>query len=121
MVLQVSWGDFDLLLTGDIPVSVEETLVPLLEPVEVLKVAHHGSRTSTGGPFLDRVRPEVALISVGRRNRFGHPAPSVLARLYRSDIRIHRTDRAGTLRLRARPDGSWRMVGAADASGVAGR
>lgn len=116
VVLHVSWGDFDLLLTGDISVEVEEGLSPLLEPVEVLKVAHHGSRTSTGGPFLERVRPQAALVSAGRRNRFGHPAPVVLARLRRAGIPVYRTDTGGTLRLRARPDGSWRMEGS-----VAGR
>lgn len=117
VVLQVTWGDFDLLLTGDIPVEVEAGLAPLLEPVEVLKVAHHGSRTSTGRLFLDRVRPEVALISVGRRNRFGHPAPVVLQRLRRAGVPVRRTDLGGTLRLQARADGSWRMDGAGAGAG----
>ncbi|HSG47878.1 MAG TPA: DNA internalization-related competence protein ComEC/Rec2 [Longimicrobiales bacterium] len=107
VVLLVSWGDFDVLLTGDISVGVEEEILPLLGPVEVLKVGHHGSRTSTGVPLLDRTRPLLSVISVGRGNRFGHPAPEVLARLREKGVRTLRTDQQGNVRILGRRDGSF--------------
>ncbi|MDT8342127.1 MAG: hypothetical protein RQ751_11500, partial [Longimicrobiales bacterium] len=110
VVLLVRWGEFDALLTGDGSVEVEASYLPLLGPVEVLKVGHHGSRTSTGDPLLERVRPQLSAISVGRANRFGHPAPEVLARLQRAGGRIVRTDRDGRITLRARRDGSFTVV-----------
>jgi competence protein ComEC len=109
VVLQVTWGEFDVLLTGDISVEVERDLVPHLRPVEVLKVAHHGSRTSTGGPFLTAVRPEISVISVGRGNRFGHPALEVLGRLGAAGVTVARTDLQGTIVIRGRRDGTHTM------------
>ncbi len=112
VVLHLRFGDFDALLTGDVSSTVEDGLPGLLGPdvkVEVLKVAHHGSRSSTSSAFLDHLDPDAALISVGRRNRFGHPTPDVLRRLLRRAIPIHRTDRSGSLRVRARSDGSFRI------------
>jgi competence protein ComEC len=64
-------------------------------PVAILKVAHHGSRSSSGEAFLSRVRPRNAVISCGRRNAFGHPHPASLARLLASGARIERTDHEG--------------------------
>jgi competence protein ComEC len=82
----------------------------LLSPrFQILKVGHHGSSTSTSRALLDRADPEVALISVGRRNRFGHPAPGVLGRLSARGTRILRTDIHGTLVVKARRDGSYRF------------
>jgi competence protein ComEC len=74
--------------------------------VELLKVGHHGSSTSTSDSLLMRASPEVALISVGRNNRYGHPSPDVLARLSRSGVRVLRSDQHGTVRVRAFADGS---------------
>jgi competence protein ComEC len=62
-------------------------------------VPHHGSRTSTTPALLARVAPRVALVGVGRRNRFGHPAPEVVARLAGAGVRVFRTDRDGDLAL----------------------
>lgn len=107
VVLRLSWGEFDALLTGDVSAEVEVTLLPFLQEVEFLKVGHHGSRTSSSTPFLDVVSPEVAVISVGRRNRFGHPAPEVLRRLQEAGSRVFRTDRDGDVLVRVRRDGSW--------------
>jgi competence protein ComEC len=61
----------------------------------VLKVPHHGSKTSSSPPFLDAVRPQVAVISVGQGNRFGHPSEEVLERL--EGTLVFRTDRNGTV------------------------
>ena len=71
---------------------------------------HHGSDTSTDSVLLAMARPEVALISVGRYNRYGHPSPFVLERLRRAGVRVRRTDREGTISILARPDGSYRVL-----------
>ena len=82
------------LLTGDIGAPTETALVAsgALPRVDALKVAHHGSRTSTTPVFLETARPRVAVLSCGRRNRFGHPAPVTLATLSRFGVVLLRTD-----------------------------
>jgi competence protein ComEC len=97
VVLEAVYGDVALLLTGDIGAGVERDITPLLTParVRILKVAHHGSRTSTSTGLLDAWRPQIAVISCGRGNTFGHPAPEVLARLEAIGARVYRTDRDG--------------------------
>ncbi|MBI3003672.1 MAG: DNA internalization-related competence protein ComEC/Rec2, partial [candidate division NC10 bacterium] len=94
-------GGTCLLLTGDIEEEAEGHLVANgpLPSVRVLKVPHHGSRTSSTAPFLDAVRPAVAVIQVGFGNRFGHPHPEVVARLQGTGARVFRTDRHGAVRL----------------------
>jgi competence protein ComEC len=111
LVLEVRLGSFSALLTGDAPAEVEETLLPrLLSPsIQVLKLGHHGSRTSTSPELLERITPEVALISAGLRNRFGHPHAAVLRRLEARGVKVYRTDQDGTLTLQARKDGSYRV------------
>jgi competence protein ComEC len=101
VVLEVRYGDVALLLTGDISADVERSIVPLLTParIRVLKVAHHGSRTSTSAALLDGWRPQIALISCGRGNTFGHPAPEVMDRLQSIGARVYRTDRDGEITL----------------------
>jgi competence protein ComEC len=101
VVLEVIYGDVALLLTGDIGADVERQIVPRLVPAKtrILKVAHHGSRTSTSQALLDAWRPDIALISCGRGNPFGHPAPEVIARLERAGARIYRTDLDGEITL----------------------
>jgi competence protein ComEC len=101
VVLEVIYGDVALLLTGDIGAEVERQLIPHLIPARtrILKVAHHGSRTSTSQALLDAWRPAIALISCGRGNPFGHPAPEVIGRLERAGVRIYRTDRDGEITL----------------------
>ena len=71
----------------------------MAEDIEILKVAHHGSHTSTTEIFLDAFSPEIALISAGRGNRFGHPAGEVIQRLDTRGILISWTDRMNTLRV----------------------
>ena len=101
VVLSVSYGDVALLLTGDISADVERAIIPHLPPapIRVLKVAHHGSRTSSSPPLLDAWRPQTALISCGRGNSFGHPAAEVVERLQSIGARIYRTDRDGEITL----------------------
>jgi len=111
VVLEVRFGDFSALLTGDAPSAAELRFAPsiLSSRVSVLKVGHHGSATSTSGTLLERALPEVALISVGQRNRFGHPDPEVLERLESAGVEVFRTDEGGDIRVRARADGSYRV------------
>lgn len=103
IVLRVRFGRQSVLLTGDIEKDAERTLVDDFGPrldADALKVAHHGSRTSTTAGFLDAASPATAVISCGRENPFGHPAASVLEELSRRRIRVFRTDRDGSVRLR---------------------
>ena len=97
IVTEARLGSRRLLLTGDIEAEAEEALAGQLHPASILKIAHHGSRTSSTAALLDAVRPRIALISCGRANLFGHPHPSVLDALRRRQIRSWRTDRNGTV------------------------
>ena len=101
VVLEIVYGDVALLLTGDIGADVERAIIPHLTParVRILKVGHHGSRTSTSQLLLDAWPPHMALISAGRGNTFGHPTPDVLNRLTASGTRIYRTDLHGQITL----------------------
>ncbi|OHA08315.1 MAG: hypothetical protein A3A44_02400 [Candidatus Sungbacteria bacterium RIFCSPLOWO2_01_FULL_60_25] len=85
------------LLTGDAEDEVEREMLRSGASVaaDVLKVGHHGSKTSTSDAFLEAVRPNIAVISVGAKNRYGHPFQLVLDRLGRAGVRILRTDRDG--------------------------
>ena len=98
IVLLGSVGSQRFLLTGDIEEGVDPVLVARgLPHVDVLKVAHHGSRTATTDALLSAIDPTVGLISVGARNTFGHPAPGTLARLGAHGVATYRTDLDGTL------------------------
>ncbi len=97
-VLRIRHGRRSALLVGDAEAAAERALVakdPAALRADLLKLGHHGSRTSTTPPFLDAVRPSVALVCSGVRNRYGHPDPGVLAALRARDITIARTDRGG--------------------------
>ncbi len=114
VVLEVTWGDFSALLTGDADAKVEAAVLARIgagapPAVTLLKVGHHGSITSTAEAFVSAIRPQYAVISVGARNRYGHPDPQVLARLERAGARVFRTDLQGTVLLTARPDGTVRV------------
>lgn len=96
IVLQLSFGQSQALLTGDITEKVESQLD--LGKVEVLKVAHHGSKFSTSEEFLSKIKPKLAIISVGE-NRFGHPAQETLERLSKAGIKVLRTDQEGNIEI----------------------
>lgn len=113
VVLRVTFGEFDAVLSGDAGLPVESLLLGRLSRVELLKVGHHGSAGSSGGPWLTALGPRVAVISVGP-NAYGHPAPAVLERLAERDIAVFRTDRHGTVTVRT--DGRYLAVTREDAS-----
>jgi competence protein ComEC len=99
IVVKVSFGDVDVLFTGDIEATAENAIVARGEDVgsEILKVAHHGSKNGSSMAFLNAVHPETAVISVGANNPYGHPAPEVLSRLASAGAIIYRTDQLGTI------------------------
>jgi competence protein ComEC len=99
VVLRAVIGRWSVLLTGDVERDAEEMLASRDIQADILKVAHHGSRTSTTPPLLDAVRPRIALISCGLHNTFGHPHPSVVESLRARGVRIWRTDRNGSIDL----------------------
>lgn len=109
-------GRFHYVNTGDATQAEEAALVAAWPAeslrADVLKVGHHGSRTSSGPPFLHAVDPAVAVISAGEGNRYGHPHVEVLDRLRAmGTARIWRTDRHGTLCVEIAGDGRWRVRG----------
>lgn len=112
-VIHVRYAGFSALLTGDAPAWVEERLAARYGPgirADVLKAGHHGSRTSSSAAFLDAVQPELAVISAGVRNDYGHPHREVLGRLRARGIQVARTDEDGTVRVAVEPGGGeWRV------------
>lgn len=94
IVLRLDYGDFSMLLMGDAEAQTEQRLLgkDIDLKAKVLKVAHHGSKYATSQDFVNRVKPEVAIISDGAWNRYGHPAQPVLDRLKAAGAKMFRTD-----------------------------
>ena len=99
IVARLDYGDFSILLPGDAEEQTEHRMLgkDLELRATILKVAHHGSKYATSGDFLTRVQPEVAIISDGEWNRYGHPAQAVLDRLKAASARVYRTDLQGEI------------------------
>ncbi|MGB0680548.1 MAG: DNA internalization-related competence protein ComEC/Rec2, partial [Polyangiales bacterium] len=99
LVLQLQHGARRVLLTGDIEAEAEAELLRrgVMSPVDVLKVGHHGSRTSSTAPWTATLRPKLAVISCGRANAFGHPAGSVTRRLQQAGARVLVTADVGSV------------------------
>jgi len=99
VVTRLVYDDIEILLTGDIEKKVENYLVNQDFELEsdILKLAHHGSKTSSSYNFLKKVDPEVAVISVGENNRYKHPSQEVLERI--KDLIIYRTDEDGDIKI----------------------
>jgi competence protein ComEC len=103
LVMRLAFGRNTFLLTGDMERQVEAQLSAdgHLSHVDVLKVPHHGSKTSSTADLLDALRPEFAIISDGYGNSYGHPHPDVLARLTERGASVLRTDRDGLVSIRS--------------------
>ena len=101
VVIRLTRGDQSILLTGDTEHETDAALAAWGERAKarILKVAHHGSRTSSSSVFLGAVQPEVALISCGIDNKFKHPSPEVVARFGALGVRVERTDLVGAIRI----------------------
>jgi competence protein ComEC len=102
IVLRIMYGELDILLTGDLGHIGERRLVDTGTELggRILKVGHHGENDACSRDFLNHVRPEVAIISVGSVNIYARPHPEVLSRLEKSGARVYRTDQDGTILIR---------------------
>lgn len=112
VVLRMDYGKASALLEGDAETPSEQTMLAagLVHHATLLKVAHHGSRTSTTQAFVDAAAPEDAVISVGRRNTFGHPRAEVIGRLAVEGAHVFRTDEFGLTSFLMTPDGAIREI-----------
>ena len=105
LVFKISYKKFSILFTGDIEEIAEKEILKLYENnksflnATILKVAHHGSKTSTCLEFLKSVNPKIVLIGVGKNNNFGHPSKSVINRLKDNNVQIYRTDYNGEINI----------------------
>ena len=103
LVFKLQYNDFSMLFTGDIEEIAEEKILTLygknVEKLKstVLKIAHHGSKTSTTEEFLKVVNPKICLIGVGENNMFGHPSDEIIKRLENFGVKIFRTDKNGEI------------------------
>ncbi|MCI8353174.1 MAG: MBL fold metallo-hydrolase [Clostridia bacterium] len=99
IVLKVSFGEMDMIMTGDAEKTVEQDILAAGEDIEaeILKVGHHGSDTSTSEEFLDAISPDFALISAEVGNKYKHPIISVMEELKERNILVYRTDESGTI------------------------
>lgn len=99
IISELIFGNNKFLLMADAPMEKEEELINrgINLEAQVLKAGHHGSKYSTGDNFLEKVKPKEAIISVGKNNRYGHPAPEALDRLKNKNIDILRTDERGDI------------------------
>jgi competence protein ComEC len=109
LALRITYGANSFLLTGDLESPMERLLLAEGRPLhaDVLKVGHHGSKTSTSLDFLKAVSPSIAIISAGFENSFGHPYPTVVARLVERHSAILRTDRDGLVTVRSDGHKLW--------------
>lgn len=100
IIIRLEYGANSILLTGDSPEAVQRELLTRegLRPVTALKVAHHGSRDGLLPELLAATRPRWAMISVGERNRYGHPTPETLSKLTNAQAKTYRTDQDGTVK-----------------------
>jgi competence protein ComEC len=99
IVLELRWRDVSVLLTGDIGKAVERVIGNTIPPasLRIVKIPHHGSLTSSATEFIAALQPRIAIVSAGRGNHFGHPAPEVLDRYRAIGAEIFRTDQDGAV------------------------
>jgi len=104
IVARLDYGTFSMLLAGDAESQTEHRLMTkeLNLQTKVLKVSHHGSKYASSGDFLNRVKPEIAIVSCGAWNRYGHPNQGVLDRLRAANVKLYRTDLQGEITITTR-------------------
>lgn len=109
LVFRLEFRGFSALLTGDLEIAEEKLILTSGERVQstLLKIGHHGSNGSTSEEFLRVVNPRYAVISVGKRNSYGHPSPRVLQLLDRPDVHLMRTDRDGEITYQTDGETVW--------------
>ena len=103
-IYYVTDGNINILLTGDASIESEQNLINKydLPKIDILKVGHHGSKTSSSKKFIDTIKPKYSLISCGKDNKFNHPNSSILEIL--KDSKIYRTDYDGSVTFRIKKD-----------------
>jgi competence protein ComEC len=107
-VLRISQGQASVLLTGDVETPQEWALVQSgLQPVDLLLVPHHGSKTSSSPAFLEALQPRLALVQAGYRNRFGHPAPQVVQRYQEAGIPLVSSTQCGAVHWHSDASAQW--------------
>lgn len=105
LVLKMVYQNFSILFTADIEKIAEEEILKVYKnnknilKATILKIAHHGSKTSTIKEFLEVVKPKYALIGVGKDNKFGHPNEETINRLKNKNINVYRTDKMGEIEI----------------------
>lgn len=104
IIARLDYGSFSMLLAGDAEEQTEHRLLTkeINLQTRVLKVSHHGSKYASSKDFLDRVKPEVAIVSCGAWNRYGHPSQAVLDRLKAANVKLYRTDLQGEITITTR-------------------
>lgn len=101
VVIKAVYGSTSVMLTGDAEVESEGDIVRFWKKEDlkcnILKVGHHGSDTSTTNAFLEAVDPDIAVISCGEENKYGHPKPEILEKLTEAGVKVYRTDKDGSI------------------------
>ena len=108
IVAKLVYGKFKMLFTGDIELIAEKDLIKKSNlKANILKVAHHGSNTSSCKDFISKVNPEIAIIGVGKNNKYGHPSYSVIQGFEKFNIKIYRTDMHGEIYVKVNKNGNY--------------
>lgn len=106
LVCKLVSGGISVLFTGDIEEATEKQILKKYEnnlkilKTDILKVAHHGSKTSTTLEFLNAVKPKYAIIGVGKENKFGHPSNITIQNLKKTNVKVYRTDEMGEIMIK---------------------
>lgn len=106
LVCKLNYKNYSMLFTGDIEVIAEKAILKKYSKnlnilkSDILKVAHHGSKTSSITEFIEKIKPKYAIIGVGEDNKFGHPSDSTIQNLEKANIRIYRTDKMGEIEIK---------------------
>ncbi len=109
LVLKLNYKNFSILFTGDIEKEAEQKILESINnkilKSTVIKIAHHGSKTSSTQEFIQKVNPQIALIGVGEKNKFGHPSDKTIQLLKSINCKIYRTDEMGEITLKINSKG----------------
>lgn len=106
LVCKLNYKNYSMLFTGDIEAIAEKAILKKYSEnlnilkSDILKVAHHGSKTSSITEFIEKIKSKYAIIGVGEDNKFGHPSDSTIQNLEKANIRIYRTDKMGEIEIK---------------------
>ena len=113
LVFKMNYKNTSALFTGDIEKIAEEKIISYVKEDElkstIIKVAHHGSKTSSTEKFIEKVKPKIALIGVGENNTFGHPSNITIETLEKAGTKIYRTDKMGEIILKINKKGQIKI------------